>query len=567
MLGTASDIELRNGQTYRWHHFSLDLPDRFKARSPKSVPELEAQYRDSKNVLRRSLDELTLESVETVLELIDESSLYRGDEWRNPLKLFAALQARYTGVPEDLRDNFCWLESAKAGPVISRIRNHSIGQLLISISEGTDVMDAVNVFEGTIMAPENYKRLKRQRGPSPSQVRRAEKIVTDLGLLESLPRRFATIDDLTINDVLFVDRDVKVDITTGVLSVFDELAQDAVTVNAEKFENVPGISIGEFIDNLFQYETVEVLFEQRLAGNLVSLIAPQNKDAKSLFKWTNNAGWAYRDNLTDSAMKRRVAQKGGNVNGVARFSIQWNVRSDNINDFDAHCKGPRQLHVYYRQMQDARTGINLDVDMFASHTNYHTVAVENIVFPNRSGLTEGKYTFYVHNFNHRGGRSGFTAEIEVNGTIYEFSYDRELKHGERVDVASLYYTRKDGFTLNEILPAKKSQQAIWGMTTQQWQRVSLVCFSPNYWVNETGIGNRHVFFMLADARSDETPNGFYNEFLPNGLVEHKHVFDTLGSRMCVAPSDDQLSGVGFSTTRRNYAIVRLDGKQIVKVVF
>lgn len=91
--------------------------------------------------------------------------------------------------------------------------------------------------------------------------------------------------------------------------------------------------------------------------------------------------------------------------------------------------------------------------------------------------------------------------------------------------------------------------------------------SPNHWKEE--VGNKHVFFVIEGAKNDETPRGFFNEFLKDELTKNRKVFEVLGSRLKVEPSDRQVTGVGFSTTQRNSIICRVDGtfKRTVKVNF
>ena len=99
-LGTDKNHEFSNGEVKTWEHFYLELPQRFVTQSHKSIPEIKRQLRDSKNVFRRALNEISQNAVQTVLDLIAENSLYRGEEWRGPLEKFAALQQEYATLDE-----------------------------------------------------------------------------------------------------------------------------------------------------------------------------------------------------------------------------------------------------------------------------------------------------------------------------------------------------------------------------------------------------------------------------------------------------------------------------------
>jgi hypothetical protein len=75
--------------------------------------------------------------------------------------------------------------------------------------------------------------------------------------------------------------------------------------------------------------------------------------------------------------------------------------------------------------------------------------------------------------------------------------------------------------------------------------------------------------MLTGCQNDTQPNGFFNEFLREDLLQHKRVFEALGAKMRVAPCDRQLSGLGFSSTKRNALVCKLQGhiNRTVKVIF
>jgi hypothetical protein len=92
--------------------------------------------------------------------------------------------------------------------------------------------------------------------------------------------------------------------------------------------------------------------------------------------------------------------------------------------------------------------------------------------------------------------------------------------------------------------------------------------SPNYW-NGRPVGNKHWFFMLQDCVREGSSRGFFNEQLSDSLREHRKVFEILGSKMRTEAEGEQLSGLGFSSTKRNnvYAKIRGAFTRTVNIVF
>ena len=566
-VGTEHSCELDGTTVKTWSHFYLDLPRQLVFHGQRgTLGSAKSQFNATHDVFKRSLDEISLEAIDTVLELIKSNTLYKGTEWLEPLKMLRGHKIAYDELPEAKKDNYCWAMTETVGPVLGRIRNHSIGVLLTDISEDMELDEAVRRYE-KIVAPANYKRPKAIF--TKKMLEDAQQTITELGYLDALPRRFATLDDIRVNNILFSNRDAGKRIQGG--NVFDEMLADA-KMNPKQFSRVEEIGVEKFIaDVLPGAHEVEAFVENRHAANMVSLIAPVNQDAKSMFKWGNNFSWAYAGNMTDSDIRENVKSAGGKVDGVLRFSLQWNDAEPDDNDLDAHCKEPNGgEHIFFSHRVSMRTRGNLDIDIIDPSSQCPgKPAVENITWPNKAKMIPGDYLFWVHCYTSRGGKGGFRAEIEFDGQVYRFDYTKAMRQGEEVKVATVTLHEDGTFTIKEHLDSQMSNREIWGVKSNRFVPVSVVMYSPNYWDEQTGIGHKHYMFMLKGCVNPENPNGFYNEFLKNKLLEHKRVFEALGGRMAVQDTEDQLSGLGFSSTKRNDLVVKVKGatERTLKIKF
>ena len=528
---------LANGDVLTFNHFHCKLPSTLVNRDFRSVLSV---VESNKQVFNRGLNELTVDALETTLELIAQNSLYRGSEFKDGINGFLKSKRAYDKLTNETeKDIFVWSNVESKG---SRIRNTAIGTLLQDLSEGRDLESAVKAYE-QVVAPANYKRPTAL--VTESMIKRALETIDNLGIEPALYRRHAVLEDISVADVLYADRTASTKMQ-GVAG----LLKGEVKVSTKSLGKIEEIGIDDFIANVLPTCTsLEVLLENKHSSNFCNLVAPMDTTAKGIFKWGSNFSWSYNGNIADS-MKQNVKNAGGNVEGCLRFSIQWNDNNNNGNDLDAHCIQPNGREIYYGDKNGGMSG-TLDVDIINPGSK---VAVENIIYTDISRMKDGKYEFFVINFNGSSGRN-FTAEIEFDGVTHSYSYEGLTKG--KMPVATV--TKKGNtFTIDHKMKSSESAKEIYGLKTQQFHKVNLVTLSPNFW-DEKSIGNKHFMFILEGCKNPEPVRGFYNEFLDDSLNEHRKVFEVLASKMQCPYEEEQLAGLGFSSTQRNELTVKVQG--------
>lgn len=562
-FGVVKPNEIRT-----FHHMHLDAPKQFVDTSGNSVESIMGKFRDAKNVFQRAMEEISLDTLNLVKDLISQGSLLDGQTHLFKVEQFIPFKKQYDDLPKNQKDNWCWTTSYNL--TIAKFKNELIGTLCSELSEGEDLNKACESWNKRV-DPANY--MKATAPITKKQIEEAKKFVEENGFEESFDRRFATIDDIKVDEIKHIN------VGTGKVksaSIFDSVKSTSTRHKRSEFDKVEEVTIEKFMKDILPGCTsIEAFLTSQYENNLVSLTTANNPNSKPIFKWSNNYSWTYNGNLAGkSQIKQAVKDAGGNVDGVLNFRLAWNESGGDSSDLDLWASEPdsimigfstnyRKGRAYGGRDRSPCSG-QLDVDIMSPNGK---LAVENITWTDKSKMKDGTYKVWVNQYSARNSK-GFKIEVEFEGEIYTYSYNRAVSGN--VQVAEI--TLKDGrFSIEHKLPVSEglgAQKEMYGLESNQFHRVNLVCLSPNHW-SDNNIGNKHYLFMLEGCKSPTNIRSFHNENLISDLLQHRKVMEVLGTTNMIAPSDKQLSGLGFNATVKDELVVKLAGsfKRIIKIKF
>ena len=183
-------------------------------------------------------------------------------------------------------------------------------------------------------------------------------------------------------------------------------------------------------------------------------------------------------------------------------------------------------------------------------------------------MDEGDYAVIVNNYSKRSSfKVGFQVQIAAHNTTHTLSSNTSPKGSANIDAVTFSFTKAEGITnIRTTLSRDTSDCVEWGITTKTFVPVNMIMKSPNYWGSK-GSGNEHLFFILDKCLNPDPVRGFFNEYLNPVLHEDRKVFEQVAEMMRAPYADEQLSGLGFSSTLRASAQFRVNGSKIIKVNF
>jgi len=505
--------------TGAWTHFYGKVPGAFVS---NSIGERQAQdITVGHDLLANAITEFTKEQVTAAVNFLS-GNIYRASEVLPHAKW---LQEVFTFVEThpSKKEEFLWVK-AHRNSGFCHIKSGMLGVVLAGIKEGQSEMVLKASFEEK-MRPENYHR--SQSAPTVSAIENAEKKVMELGLVDSLRRKYLSVDDVKEHFIWTPRVTSKQEETGGVFDSVKKVAKTVKPIDPNKAKDK--MTWAKFTRDLLPNVT-----NIRVAVNgsrKMSLIGPAVPGSRNIIKWENGITWTY-NNGVDGTMRDRVLKAGGRFDDVPfRATLSW----DSYTDLDLHCVTPKNEHIYYGAKRGYYTKGFLDVDANGGVATTVT-PVENIVFDT---IPDGTWKFFVHNYCDRNRNNNpFRAELFVNGHVWHIA-SKLTNTGAKQD---LFTIKTEGGAVTEIILGKgETEETLEGT----FPNVVGILPSPNTW-DGNGSSQKHIFFILEGATAPDGGRGFYNEFIIPELQDIRKVLEIFAGQSEVENKEESTaSGVGY----------------------
>jgi hypothetical protein len=305
--------------TGAWAHLAVRLPSSSPAwhrgGALTASQKIAERTQDHGNVMR-ALAEFPLEQLERVVELLKTDALYRAEKVLGPAEWLRDLAA---AVTKGDRRNLVWRAIATAPAGFCHPRSSMAGTLLEDLAGGMS-FDAAAARFRTKMHPLQYQRPTAP--PSTGQIAAAERLVEQLGIARSLPRRFARIEDL---ETLWRPAPTE---PTATGSVFGHL-RPATSKDQPLDVTEQRITWERFARTVLPDATaLEALLPAR--GNYCALVTAVDPDAPPILQWDrperrNPVSWYVYPAGSEA---RQWALTGGTWRAVTALTLQPSMWGD-----------------------------------------------------------------------------------------------------------------------------------------------------------------------------------------------------------------------------------------------
>lgn len=559
----ASDCKtLGTPLTGVWEHMAVTLPvGMVNTSRVKNASQIMAEKLEDYRTLINAIQEYPVEIVEQAVALLQTDTMYRSDRVLGVAEWFKKLYDKIEGTNSTQRNNLIWYMVGTAPSGFCHIKSSMIGTLLDDIKEGYSTR-VIMVRFSEKMNPTNYMRTSS--APTANAIEQAEKLVAQLGIEDSLRRRYATFEEIIPKCFWLPVVKKVVEKTTG--GIFSNVTPKEKLEVATPIIDMPMTTMtwDKFIKTIIPTaEKIEAMLDN--PNRFMALVTEAVEGSEGILNWDNPFSWYYHGGI-DGEIKRRVEAAGGRYeDNEIRCSLIW----ENYPDLDVHCMTPRGKHIYYGEKRD-NTGGWLDVDANGGGANTSS-PVENIRWA--SHAPNGHYKFSVHNYQDRNrGNNPYKVELEVGGQIYTYS---GFMTGTNDKKTVFEFDYQDGKVTNMKTAdnVTTTNSEAWNVIMKTFVEVKGIVNSPNTWNGQTNpVNGCHTFFILKDCKdvSEGKGRGFFNEILKPELREIRKTLEVYSANTPIEGVDmADACGIGFTkdndwnlilrvTSGKNTRLIKID---------
>lgn len=303
-----------------WEHFAI-VPLKsmvFRSRLLTAGQAMAEKKEDFKNVVR-ALSEFNKDNLAVAVSILSSDALYRSEKVLGPAQWLLDLQtSRDLAKNTKIKANLAWLAIATAPAGFCHPRSSMIGTLLEDIAAGLDFTQVSKKFADKMKAD---KYLRPQSAPNAGNIEQAEKIIAQLGVASSLPRRFARLDE--IPTIWKPEQKQAEDNGT----VFGHLKQNG------KSKLVP-LAIPQIRMSWEKFERTALANAKKMrlfapaVGNYTALVTAVNPESPPILTWDhegtrNNFSWYGYVGGSNSERWNVAQNRWAEITGISRRPHEW----------------------------------------------------------------------------------------------------------------------------------------------------------------------------------------------------------------------------------------------------
>lgn len=558
----TDQVKLGESNTNGWNHFAVKSPVRYVTRAGKSAGQIKSVKGEEFTMLRKACELFSVAEARKAVAILSTANLYRAERTLPSAEWFVPVLTAYKdAAASKARNNLLWRAVATAPEGFARLKNNMLGTVLAGIKKGDSESKIRAEYEAKM------RQYQQQTAPvSAGNLQAAERLVEDMGIAASLPRRYATRAEVVPLWQPPAEKRATAR-AAAPAGVFGHLSPNAKAASDE----APDVSAAttmtwaKFMRTVLpKAHTLEALVPNS-QSHFMALVTAENADSPPILQWDeadnrNQFSWYYAGGSIDGSIRDRVVAAGGKYDDVdVRASLIWNNR----NDLDLCFKiGAGQI--YFGNMTVGYGSLDVDRNRMGETDT----PVENIRWP-AGKAPNGDYEIVIWNYHCHAGvaRTPYRIEVEIFGKTWLLegvstgrTSAEKIKIGSfKIRGGSLVEEPKFTAAVTSVGGTVGGKREIWGVQANTFVPVAVITKSPNEW-KQHWHEHRHTMFLLDGCvdPNEGKGQGLFVESLISDLRPARRALDAY-TKDAVISGTPEACGLGYSDTAQWDLTLRVTG--------